>query len=60
MHYAWCNTELRHERCKNANGSKPTRPQHMIGWERDMTILKSVELYGDKNFVLDKKLALDH
>lgn len=48
LHYAWCNTDIRHERCKNADGPLPIRPQHMIGWERDMTILKSVELYGDK------------
>lgn len=38
---------------------KPIKTWHMIGWERDMKNLKSVHLYGDKYFVLDKKLAVD-
>lgn len=38
---------------------KPVKHWHMIGWERDLRDLKSVQLYGDKYFVLNKQLALD-
>ena len=39
--------------------SRPMSTWHMIGWERNLKDLKSVQLYGDKYFVLNKKLALD-
>ncbi len=38
---------------------KPIRTWHMIAWMRDIQDLRTVRLYGDKYFVLDKKLALD-